>query len=135
LPAAAVLLGGMQTETAGAATLVWLAVVVMDRNTAPEGADRACTESASGTRRLACGALLFGLLCALKPVHAIAAMPLLAWAALRHRGAWRHPLALAGSALLAAAIGGSSYAYAWALTGNPVLPLLNQVFHSPYFAP
>ena len=35
---------------------------------------------------------------------------------------------------IAFAVGGSSYAYAWGITGNPVLPLLNATFRSPYFA-
>jgi hypothetical protein len=121
LPPTAVLLGGMQTETAGAAVTVWLAVVVLDRN--------------AGAHRLACGALLFGLLCALKPVHAIAAAPLLGWAALRHPEAFRQPVRLAGALLLVLALAGSSYLYAWWMTGNPVLPLFNNVFRSPFFAP
>ena len=57
---------------------------------------------------------------------------MLAWAAWRARDriAWQWLL----PALVAvAAVSGSSYTYAWLLTGNPVLPLLNDVFHSPYF--
>ncbi|HWS77480.1 MAG TPA: hypothetical protein VN205_03785, partial [Thermomonas sp.] len=56
-----------------------------------------------------------------------------AWAAWRHRARmpWRWlPLA----ALAAIAIGGSSYFHAWSIAGNPVLPLLNATFRSPYFA-
>jgi hypothetical protein len=121
LPMTAVLLGGMQTETAGAATMVWLAVVVVDRD--------------AGPRRLFAGALLFGLSCALKPVHAVAALPLLAWAAWRHRGARRRPAALALAAVLVVLVGGSSYAFSWHATGNPVLPLFNDVFRSPWFPP
>ncbi|MGN6112699.1 MAG: hypothetical protein ACTHOC_06795 [Luteimonas sp.] len=120
LPPTAVLLGGMQTETAGAAITVWLAVVVLDRD--------------AGAHRFACGALLFGLLCALKPIHAVAAAPLLAWAGVRHPEALRRPVRIAGALLLVLAVGGSSYLYAWWRTGNPVLPLLNDVFHSPYYA-
>jgi hypothetical protein len=121
LPPTVVLLGGMQTETAGAAITVWLAVVVLDRDV--------------GAHRLAAGALLFGLLCALKPIHAIAAVPLLGWAAVRHPDAFRRPARLAGALALVLLVGGSSYFQAWRMTGNPVLPLFNNVFHSPFFAP
>ncbi len=38
----------------------------------------------------------------------------------------------AGLALLAI-LGSSSYFYAWTIAGNPVLPLMNDVFDSPYF--
>lgn len=119
LPCTAVLLGGMQTEAAAAATTTWLAVVAIERG--------------AGRRRLACAALLFGLLCALKPVHAVVALPLLLWAGVRHRGAWRQPGLLPGALLLAVAVGGSSYAYAWSVAGNPLMPLFNDVFGSPYF--
>ena len=40
-----------------------------------------------------------------------------------------HPVAAAAGLTLAA----SSYVYAWAIAGNPVLPLFNGVFQSPYF--
>ncbi len=43
---------------------------------------------------------------------------------------WTRILAAVGWVLL---IGGSSYAYAWKLTGNPVLPLFNDVFQSSLF--
>lgn len=119
LPLTAVLLGGMQTETAAAAATAWLAATIL----AP----------APRTRGLYAGALLFGLLCALKPMHAVAALPLLAWAAWRHRASLPRPGAFAFAVLLVLAVGGASYAMAWLRTGNPVLPLLNDVFRSPYF--
>jgi hypothetical protein len=37
--------------------------------------------------------------------------------------------------LVGAVAGGSSYAYAWGLAGNPLLPLFNQWFGSPYYWP
>ena len=120
LPMTAQLLGGMQTELAAAAATVWLAAIVL--------------QPVPGTRPLLAGALLFGLLCALKPVHAIAALPLLAWAAWRHRAARPRAGAVALAVLSALAIGASSYAMSWLRTGNPVLPLFNEIFHSPYFA-
>jgi hypothetical protein len=131
LPMTASLLGGMQTETAAAAVMVGLAVVILDHRD-------------DGTRRLFAGrlfadglfagALLFGLLCGLKPTHAIAAMPLLAWAGWRQRHEPLPVAALACALLLALLVGGSSYLYGWLATGNPVLPLFNDVFHSPWFA-
>ncbi len=123
LPMTAALLGGMQTETPAAAATVWLAATVL-------GPERR-------TRALFAGALLFGFLCALKPVHAIAALPLLAWAAWRSRGAVARPGAgaYALAVLLVLAVGAASYATAWMRTGNPVLPLFNEVFRSSFFAP
>lgn len=119
LPLTAALLGGMQTETAATATMALLAVAVVDDSPV--------------RGRLWAGAVLFGLLFALKSLHGLAALPLLMLAFWRHRktagGRRRWPLAL----LAAAAIALSSYAYAWWIAGNPVLPLFNGVFESPYF--
>jgi len=120
LPMTAALLGGMQTETpATAVTLALAALIAAAANDAP--------------RRLLIGALLFGLLLALKPLHGLAASPLLLWAAWRHRAhfAWTGwPVALSVAVLIA----GSSYWYAWMISGNPTLPLFNGVFGSSYFA-
>lgn len=123
LPLAAGLLTGMHTETAAAAVTVALAVLVLDDG-APDGA-----------RRLLAGGLLLGLLFALKPLHGVAALPLLAWAAWRQRRALPGATSLLAALLAAALVAGSSYVYAWMVTGNPVLPLLNDVFDSPWFAP
>jgi hypothetical protein len=139
LPLTAGLLAGMQTETAAAAVTAWLAALVLERNGGADTDTNADTDAradaVAGARRLLAGGLLFGLLCGLKPLHALAALPVLAWAGWRHRhGGWRpRELALAVVAVLA--VGGSSYAYSWHATGNPVLPLLNDVFRSPWFAP
>jgi len=75
------------------------------------------------------GTVLFAGLCALKLAHAAAALPLLVYAAWRHRATWRWPR-IGAAMLLFAALAGSSYAHAWFATGNPVLPLLNDVFRS-----
>ena len=67
-------------------------------------------------------------------MHGAVAVPVLVWAAWRHRHGipWRWlPVAL----LIAVVLGSSSYANAWWTTGNPVLPLMNSWFRSPYFAP
>lgn len=119
LPMVPALMASMQTEAAATATGVLLASLVME----PLGRQG---------RSLRAGLLLFALLLALKPLHALAALPLLAWAALRHRTlltSWRWPVAAA----LALVLGASSYTYAWTVAGNPVLPLFNGVFQSPYF--
>lgn len=126
LPMTAALQGGMQTETAAAAVTAGLAVAILGRRTRDDGND--------ASRTLLAGGLLFGLLCALKPLHAIAALPLLAWAAWRHRHAWPRAGALAGALLAVLLVGGSSYLHAWLASGNPVLPLFNDVFRSPWFA-
>lgn len=52
-----------------------------------------------------------------------------AWMAFRHRQ-WRGFLLAVLTAIL---VGGSNYAYAWLMTGNPVFPMLNTYFQSPYF--
>lgn len=128
LPLTAALQGGMQTETAATAVTLWLAALVAGND-------------ASGSRRdLWLGAVLFGLLLGLKLVHAAAALPLLGWAAWRHRAAVARAPGAASMAAsmaipLAFAVGGSSYAYAWAMAGNPVLPLLNATFRSPFYPP
>ena len=125
LPLSMALAGGMQTELPAMAllpALAWLAL----RPPADAGA-------APDWRSLLAGAVLFGALCGLKTMHAAVAIPLLVWAMWRHRRgiAWRWlPVAL----LLALIVGGSSYAHAWFLTGNPVLPLMNGWFRSQYFA-
>ncbi len=120
LPLTQSLQGSMQTETAAAAVTLGLALAILD-------------EGDGGYRGMFVGALLFGLLCTLKPLHALVALPLLAWALCRH---WPHIrwLRLLPAALLVLLVGASSYTYAWIIAGNPVLPLFNHVFHSPYFA-
>ena len=122
LPLTMHLATGMQTELVAMAWLPALAWLTLRDGSGP--AWRAC----------GAGALLFGALCGLKPMHGLVALPLLAWAAWRHRALLRWP-ALAAAPLLAAITGGSSYVHAWLLTGNPVLPLFNGVFRSPFFAP
>jgi hypothetical protein len=125
LPLSMALAGGMQTELPAMAWLPALAWLV-SRPPAHPG-------TAVDWRGLLAGAVLFGALCELKVIHVAVALPVLIWAAWRHRHrtAWRWlPIAL----LLAVAVGSSSYANAWWTTGNPVLPLMNSWFRSPYFA-
>lgn len=122
LPMTGSLLGGMQTETFASAVTIGLAVLVIDT-------------SGVRPRRLLAGALLFGLLCGLKPLHVLAGLLLAGWAGWRQRHSLPSPLAFAWSLLLVVAVGGSSYVQAWIVTGNPVLPLFNSVFLSPWFDP
>ncbi|RZA21813.1 MAG: hypothetical protein EOP93_01975 [Lysobacteraceae bacterium] len=120
LPLSMHLAGGMQTELPAMALLPALAWLVLRDDDPPS------------PRILLAGAILFGVLCGLKIMHFVVALPVLAWAGWRHRARvpWRWlPLAL----LAVVASGGSSYGYAWAITGNPVLPLLNATFRSPYY--
>jgi hypothetical protein len=119
LPPLAALAGGMQTELPALALLLALAALIA---------------GPPDPRRLRAGAVLAAGLCALKFGQLVAALVLLAWALLRARGRvpWtRLPAALALFAVLA----GSSYVHAWRVSGNPLLPLFNQVFHSPLLAP
>lgn len=75
---------------------------------------------------------LMGLLAGLKATNAVYVLPAvvwLAWLALRQREfGW-----LARVAVLAIVLGGSSYCYAMLITGNPLFPLFNGTFQSPYF--
>lgn len=120
VPLTTALAGSMQTELPAAAVMLLLALLVMQ----PAGSHR---------HALLAGAALFGLLCGLKSMHPIVALPLLGWAALRHRQRIRWQW-LPGAIALTLAVGGSSYAYAWQVARNPVLPLFNASFRSPYFA-
>jgi len=118
LPPLVWMAAGQQTELAATAVTLALAAVIV----------------ADAPGRLWAGAVLFAGLFALKPVHGIAALPLLAYAAWRHRHAlpWsRMPAAIALFALVAL----SSETMAWRATGNPLLPLFNDVFRAPAMPP
>lgn len=119
LPLVAALLGSMQTETAATAVTVMLAALILDAG-------------ARERRHLFAAALLVGLLFGLKPLHGFAALPLLGWAAWRLRDSFNWKVLLPASAITAL-VAGSSYAYAWYIAGNPVLPLFNSVFGSRFF--
>ena len=124
LPLLAALMAGMQTELPATAVTLALAACVFG---APGRAPRA-------HELLALGVLTGGLI-ALKPLHAMAAAPLLLLALWRWRASWRStPAAWASAFALIVLVGASSYAHAWRVSGNPVLPLFNSVFQSPYFA-
>jgi hypothetical protein len=112
---------GLQTELASTAVLVALVALIL-----------APASDARVPRGLFAGAVLFAGLFALKLVHGLVALPLLAFALWRHRAwiPWRWlPLAC----LLCIALATSSHVHAWLSTGNPVLPMFNHVFESPFF--
>ncbi|MEF9977097.1 MAG: hypothetical protein RR834_01175 [Thermomonas sp.] len=77
---------------------------------------------------------LLGLLAGLKVTNAVFVFPAIAWlgwqAFRQGRVAWC--MQVAG---VAALLGGASYCYAILITGNPLFPLFNGTFKSPYFPP
>ena len=121
LPLTAGLAGGMQTETPTAALLLWLVWVILGLR--------------SGSRSLWLGAVLLGGLLALKLASALFALVLLGWACWEHRRSLPSLAAVIGALALSLGIAGSSYAYAAWIAGNPVLPLFNGWFRSPYYDP
>ncbi len=119
LPLTAALAGGMQTELPSAAALVWmLALIAGPRD--------------GSFRWWAVLAILAGGLAAMKLTSAAMAGILLAWALIRHP--WPSPSRILAIIAIGLALAGSSYVYAAAITGNPVLPLFNGWFESDYFA-
>ncbi|QDH68881.1 hypothetical protein [Marilutibacter alkalisoli] len=106
---------GMQTELP--ATVLLLAAMVVATSREP--------------RWLLPAAVLFAGMAALKTMHSFAAAPLAVYALWHHRTRldWKTAAAACVLALLVAA---SSYVQAWWHTGNPLMPLFNNLFHSPY---
>jgi hypothetical protein len=119
LPLTAALALGMQTETQTASLLVWLAVLAL----------RAPTP-----RLLLAAAVLIGALLGTKLAATAFALLALPWLLYQQRATLRMATPLA-FVLLMLAVGASSYVYAAIVAGNPVLPLFNAWFESPYFAP
>lgn len=112
---------GLQTELASIAALCAFVAVSL-----------ALPGLSGAPRAVFAGSVLFAGLFAVKLVHGVAALPLLAWALWTQRAhlAWRWlPLAASLGLLLMT----SSHVHAWLATGNPVLPMFNHVFGSPYF--
>lgn len=119
LPTVAALAAGMQTELAASALLVALALAIL--------------RSREHSLTWVCTALVAGLV-GLKFGQAFAAFVMLVWGFSRARGriTWtRMPVAM----LLFIALAGSNYFYAWQVSGNPMLPLFNDIFRSSVLAP
>lgn len=116
-PLLAALAAGMQTELPATALLAALALVIVQRERSTSG--------------LFVGAALAGGLFALKFGQLVAALVMLIWAAWRTRGRVGGLPRAALALLVFALVAGSSYFYAWQISGNPLLPLFNDVFRSP----
>ncbi|KPN16565.1 hypothetical protein AO715_00045 [Xanthomonas sp. Mitacek01] len=109
------LMAGMQTELPALAVLFALVALLLH--------DRQARHPYAAT-------VLFAALAALKPMHIVAATPLLIYVMVHLRTLARHlPIMLAVFVVIA----GSSYAHAAWHTGNPVFPLFNAFFESPYY--
>ena len=121
LPLTAALVGGMQAELPATAASLALALLVA---TAPKNAN---------FRHLLLFAILAGFLLGLKTGFIAIILPLCAGLAWRWRGSCSWRMVVTGL-VLALAVCGSSYVYATLLTGNPVFPLLDGIFHSALLA-
>jgi len=116
LPLSTGLLGSMQTELPATALLLALAVAILQPRDAAPGL------------ALLIGVLAGGLV-ALKFSHAVAALLMLMWA-LARRG-WPDARSFIAGVIAFVVVAGSSYVHAAWLSGNPMFPLFNNLFHSP----
>lgn len=119
-PLTTALAGGMQTELPIAAALAWLFALV------------AGPRDGSFRFWLAVAVLCGGLAAIKASAVPMAVMPLV-WALFRHP--WPSLPRILAVAVLGLLVGGASYVHGQVLAGNPVLPLFNGWFQSPYFAP
>jgi len=118
IPATMVLAMGMQTELPTAAVLAWTFALLARP---PE----------ENMRFWLALIILIGGLVALKVSSAVLAVLPLVWAMFRHP--WPSALKILIIVVLGFLVGCSSYVYSWILTGNPVLPLFNTWFQSPFY--
>jgi hypothetical protein len=122
LPLTSFLVSSMQTEQATTAVLVALALCLVDGS----GEQRA--------NRVYIVAALAGFALALKISNGLLLLPFFVWWVWAWRGRlpWR---LLPQAVVIGVVVTGSSYAFAWSLSGNPVLPMLNGWFQVPWFPP
>lgn len=114
------LMQSMQTELPTAALVLACAALLID-----------ATLVEDARRRLFVLAILGGCMLALKVSTLAFLGPLAVWLLISLR-----PLRIGsaiGATVLLVAVGGASYFYATVLSGNPVLPLFNDIFQSPDF--
>ena len=119
-PLSAYFASTMQVDGAVAAVLLHLAAELVN------GKDRLASPWITGA--------MLGLLAGLKVsnvVYVLLPLAWWAWCAVRKR----EPRQLLILVAMAAAVGGSSYAYAMWVTGNPVFPFYNAIFKSPFMPP
>jgi hypothetical protein len=121
LPMTYMLAGSLQVESATPAWMAALATLLAAR-------------AAPGRPPLFLIATLAGCLVGSKLTNGLLLLPFFVWWLLQWRGRlpWRELPTAVALGLFAA---GSSYFYSYWLTGNPVLPLANGVFGSPWFLP
>jgi 4-amino-4-deoxy-L-arabinose transferase-like glycosyltransferase len=112
----------LQVDAASAACLLHIAACCVEFAEEPEATVSPWTIG-----------VLCGVIAALKVTNCVYLALLGGWLVWRHArtGRWRALLLLLATA---AVIAGSSYCYAWVITGNPIFPLYNGLFKSPYMA-
>jgi len=123
-PMLGLLVSGMQTELPAAALMVVMSLLIVDRKH-----EKSLREKSHRGKYLAVCILAAGLF-ALKFSQAVSAVVILIYAFVHGKKlieARRLPICLLAFLLVA----GSSYLYAWHISGNPMLPLFNQIFKSP----
>jgi len=122
LPLTTSLLGGMHAELPATVVLLGLALAVSAALSTPD-------------KRVFCSVLILaGFLLGLKTGFLAAIIPMGVWLMWRWRGRLPWKALPVGLGLLVI-VAGSSYIYAYYLTGNPFLPLMNGVFRSPFLEP
>ncbi|QBB69638.1 hypothetical protein ELE36_04175 [Pseudolysobacter antarcticus] len=118
LPMTSALAGGMQAELPATTILLALALAVAEAPARPDV-------------RVFCSiSMLAALMLAIKTGFLAATIPIGIWLLIRWRG--RVPArAILPALVLVIFIAASSYVYAYLISGNPMLPLFNGIFHSP----